>query len=107
MFLQGIAIVCLILTQSLFVFICLSITLGLGTALVYPTFLNTIAAAISPMQRAEAIGVFRLWRDLGYVIGAIVSGITADYFGISYAILSIGVLTVISSLVIRFRMPSK
>ena len=81
-------------------------TLGLGTALVYPTFLSAIADATAPSLRAETIGVFRLWRDLGYAIGALLSGIVADVFGVTYAILSIGALTLLSSLVIRLRMPS-
>jgi len=46
-----------------------------------------------------------LWRDLGYAIGAIVSGIIADLFGVQYAILAIGIITIISSMVIKFRMP--
>jgi len=57
------------------------------------------------MQRAESIGTFRLWRDLGYAIGAILSGITADLFGIEYAIFLIGGFTIISSMIIKFRMP--
>jgi MFS family permease len=59
---------------------------GLGT-IVYPTFLSAIAQATTPHQRAESIGTFRLWRDLGYAIGAIISGITADLFGVNYAII--------------------
>ena len=86
---------------------CISAILGLGTALVYPTFLSTIAAATSPSQRAESIGTFRLWRDLGYAFGAILSGLTADLFGVEYAIMLIGSLTIISSLIIKFRMPEQ
>jgi predicted MFS family arabinose efflux permease len=74
--------------------------------MVYPTFLNTISIISSPKQRAETIGVFRLWRDSGYAFGAILSGITSDLFGIENAILLIGFLTVISSLIVQFRMPS-
>ncbi len=85
----------------------IGIVLGFGTALVYPTFLSTMAQATSPNQRAESIGTFRLWRDLGYAFGAIISGITADLFGIEIAILLIGILTLISALVIQFRMPEK
>lgn len=73
--------------------------------MVYPTFLSAIASATSPAQRAESIGTFRLWRDLGYAIGAVISGITADMFGVDYAILLIGILTTASSMVIKFRMP--
>jgi MFS family permease len=65
-----------------------------------------IAGATNPFQRAKSIGVFRLWRDLGYAIGAIISGITADIFGIEYAIYLIGILTIISSIIIKVRMPN-
>lgn len=105
MFLQGIAILVIPFSSNFYVLASLSATLGLGTALVYPTFLTTIATATSPKQRAESIGTFRLWRDLGYAFGAVISGITADLFGINYAIISIGILTIFSSLVIKFRMP--
>ncbi len=82
-----------------------SILLGIGTALVYPTFLSTIAQVTRPVDRAESIGTFRLWRDLGYAIGAIISGITADLFGLNEAIFLIGVITILSALVIQLRMP--
>ncbi|ESU25047.1 Arabinose efflux permease [Flavobacterium enshiense DK69] len=107
MLLQGIAILILPYSSSFVVLATLSAILGLGTALVYPTFLSTIALATSPKQRAESIGTFRLWRDLGYAFGAIISGIMADLFGIEYAILFIGALTIVSSLIIQFRMPEK
>ncbi|MDX1543550.1 MAG: MFS transporter [Christiangramia sp.] len=106
MLLQGIAILAIPFTYSFFLLASLSAILGLGTALVYPTFLSTIAQATSPNQRAESIGTFRLWRDLGYAIGAVISGITADLFGVTYAILLIGVITIISSIIIKVRMPS-
>lgn len=107
MLLQGIAILLLPFVQEFKLLVMLSAVLGLGTALVYPTFLATIAAATAPKQRAESIGTFRLWRDLGYAFGAIISGITADLFGIRYAVLLIGGLTLFSALVIQFRMPSR
>lgn len=105
MFLQGVAIILLIFTKEFYVLAILSALLGFGTALVYPTFLSTIAQATNPSQRAESIGTFRLWRDLGYAFGAIISGITADIFGIQYAIVLIGILTIISSIIIEIRMP--
>lgn len=107
MLLQGFAILLLPFSTDFYVLIAISATLGLGTALVYPTFLSTIAQATSPKQRAESIGIFRLWRDLGYAFGAIISGITADLFGVEYAIFLIGGLTILSSLVIKFRMPEQ
>jgi MFS family permease len=107
MLLQGIAILMIPFTSDFYLLAALSASLGLGTALVYPTFLATIAQATSPKQRAESIGTFRLWRDLGYAFGAVISGIIADFFGIEAAIIFIGSLTVMSSLVIQFRMPSQ
>ncbi|MEH6620718.1 MFS transporter [Maribacter arcticus] len=107
MLLQGLAILLIPFSSDFYVLVSISAILGLGTALVYPTFLSTIAQATSPKQRAESIGTFRLWRDLGYAFGAVISGVTADLFGIEYAIFLIGGLTIISSLVIKFRMPEQ
>jgi MFS family permease len=104
MLLQGFAIMCLPLLKSFFALAFLSALLGIGTALVYPTFLSSIAQTTNPNQRAESIGAFRWWRDLGYAFGAIISGVIADAFGIDYAIWLIGLLTIASSLVIALRM---
>lgn len=105
MFVQGLAILVIPFATDFTQLAILASLLGTGTALVYPTFLTTIASATSPLERGESIGTFRLWRDLGYVIGAILSGILADFFGLVVAILAIGALTIASSLVILFRMP--
>ena len=105
MLLQGIAILFIPFAAAFYQLATISAFLGLGTALVYPTFLSAIAQATNPTQRAESIGTFRLWRDLGYAIGAIISGITADLFGVNYAIILIGVITIVSSLIIKIRMP--
>lgn len=105
MLLQGIAIILIPYSDSFFELATISAVLGLGTAIVYPTFLAAIADATTPTQRAESIGSFRLWRDLGYALGAIISGITADIFGVNYAILLIGAITILSSLIIKVRMP--
>jgi MFS family permease len=105
MLLQGLAILLLPFSEHVTALVAISAALGLGTALVYPTFLSTIAQATSPRQRAESIGTFRLWRDLGYAFGAVISGVTADLFGIDYAIFLIGGLTILSSIVIKVRMP--
>ena len=107
MLLQGVAILCIPYVTQFFSLAVIASLLGLGTALVYPTFLTAIAGQTSPGQRAESIGVFRLWRDLGYAAGAIISGITADLFGLSYAMLTIGLLTVLSSLIIKVRMSNE
>jgi len=104
MIIQGFAIISIVYTTDFLSLIFIAAILGFGTALVYPTFLSAIASTTTPTQRAESIGVFRLWRDLGYAIGAILSGIIADVWGIEYAILSIGIITILSSFVIKFRM---
>ncbi len=104
MLLQGIALLLFVFAGSLAHFIILSSILGWGTAMVYPTFLATVAENTHPHDRAKSIGVFRLWRDLGYAIGAILTGLIADAFGINASIIVIGVLTVISSLIIEKRM---
>ncbi|WP_235831782.1 MFS transporter [Flavobacterium rhamnosiphilum] len=105
MLLQGIAILFIPFSTEMYQLATISALLGFGTALVYPTFLSAIAQATNPTQRAESIGTFRLWRDLGYAIGAIISGITADLFGVNYAIILIGIITIASSVIIKVRMP--
>ena len=82
----------------------LSIVLGAGTAIVYPTFLSAIASFTHPTQRAQSIGVFRFWRDSGYAFGAILTIIVSTFFSMDLTILLIGVLTLISSMIIKIRM---
>lgn len=105
MLIQGLAILLIPFSSEFYALAFISSILGFGTALVYPTFLSTIAQATSPKQRAESIGTFRFWRDIGYAFGALISGVTADLFGIQYAIFLIGGLTIMSSLIIKLRMP--
>jgi len=69
------------------------------------TFLSVIAASTNPVQRAESIGAFRFWRDSGYAIGAIMSGIIADSLGVSVAIIIIGFITLSSAEIIKLGMP--
>ena len=107
MLVQAIALLFLVWAETMFHFIFLSSLLGLGTALVYPTFLATVAENTHPRDRAKAIGIFRLWRDLGYAIGAILTGIIADLVSIGAAILFIALLTFISAMVIQYRMSCK
>ena len=104
MFLQAIALVVLVWAKTMFHFIFLSSVLGWGTAMVYPTFLATVAENTNPQDRAKSIGIFRLWRDLGYAIGAILTGIISDLLSINASILFIGFLTFVSALIIRYRM---
>jgi MFS family permease len=71
-------------------------TMGLGTAMVYPTFLAAITDLAHPSWRASALGVYRLWRDSGYAFGALLGGVLSDIFSIQIAVLMIAVLTVLS-----------
>ncbi len=107
MLLQAIALLTLVWATAMFHFVLLSIILGWGTAMVYPTFLATIAENTNPQDRAKSIGIFRLWRDLGYAIGAILTGVIADLIDINASILFIGVLTFLSALIIYVRMKCK
>lgn len=106
MLIQGLALLIFVYAESLTHYILLSIILGWGTAMVYPTFLASIAENTHPFDRAQSLGVFRLWRDLGYAMGALLTGIIADSFGINSSIVVIGLLTVFSSLIISRRMSS-
>ena len=107
MLLQGVSILLMLFTSSFSGYIVLSIGLGVGTAIVYPTFLAAIADYTHPQQRAKSIGIFRLWRDLGYAIGAILTGVVADAFDIATSVGLIGGLTMISALIIAVRMRKK
>jgi MFS family permease len=78
--------------------------LGLGTAMVYPTLLAAVADVAAPAWRGAAVGVYRLWRDLGFAVGAIVAGVLADRAGMTFAIGVIAVLTAASGLVVLIRM---
>jgi MFS family permease len=77
-----------------------AVLLGLGTAMVYPTLLAAIGDVAHPEWRASAVGVYRLWRDGGYAIGALLAGIVADVLGLRWAIGAVGVLTLISGMVV-------
>ena len=104
MLLQAIALLLLVWANTMLHFIILSSILGWGTAMVYPTFLATVAENTSPHDRAKSIGIFRLWRDLGYAIGAVVTGLIADMFSINSAITFIALLTFVSAIIIAVRM---
>jgi MFS family permease len=104
MFLQAMALFFIIYAESKLQYIALASILGWGTAMVYPTFLATVAENTHPQDRAKSIGIFRLWRDLGYAIGAIITGIIADWWNINAAIVFISILTFISAIIIQIRM---
>jgi MFS family permease len=81
-----------------------SVLLGLGTAMVYPTLLAAIGDVAAPRWRASAVGVYRFWRDLGYAIGAVVAGVTADLLGLHGAMWAVAAITFASGVVVAVRM---
>jgi MFS family permease len=104
MLLQAFALIGFLLSVETSGFVLQSVLLGIGTAMVYPTFLSTVADNTHPNDRSAALGVFRFWRDLGYAFGALLTGILTDMLNIEAAVLAVALLTAISSLVIRVRM---
>lgn len=81
-----------------------AVLLGFGTAMVYPTLLAVIGDVTHPAWRASSIGVYRLWRDTGYAIGAVLSGVLADALGLSSAIAAVAVVTFLSGVIVAVRM---
>jgi MFS family permease len=82
-----------------------AVSLGLGTALVYPTLIAAISDAVSPVERAPAVGIYRFWRDMGYVAGGLIAGIAADAIDYSGAIALVAGLTAVSGLWVMLDMP--
>jgi MFS family permease len=100
MFMQAVGIGLVVIGRSFGTWLAGVFLLGLGTAMVYPTLLAAISDVAHPVWRGSAVGVYRLWRDLGYAIGALMAGLIADALGIPAAIAAIGGLTLFSSLLV-------
>jgi MFS family permease len=96
MWMQAVGIGVVTVAHAFAGFVSGAVLLGIGTAMVYPTLLAAIGDVAHPSWRASAIGVYRLWRDLGYAIGALLAGLTADAFGLSPAMWVIAALTFVS-----------
>jgi len=103
MWIQAVGIVFTALSSTFWLFAFGGLFLGVGTAMVYPTLLATIGDVAHPQWRASAVGVYRFWRDLGYAVGAIIAGLTADFFGLREAIWLVAIITFLSGLVVAFR----
>ncbi len=104
MLLQSLAIVFLVVFSSFTGAIIAAVLLGLGTGLVYPNFLTVVAENAHPTQRAEVMGVFRFWRDSGYVIGALLSGLLADWLGLQWALYLVAFVTALAGIIANLRM---
>ncbi|MGQ0744744.1 MAG: MFS transporter [Acidimicrobiales bacterium] len=98
MLVQAGALVLFAVGTTLAVWASAAVVLGAGTALVYPTLLAAVSDVAQPAWRASAIGVYRLWRDSGYVLGALVAGVAADLIGLRGAVVVIATLTAASGL---------
>lgn len=104
MWVQALGIGLLVAVADVAAWTAAMVLLGLGTALVYPTLIAAISDVAHPSWRASAVGVYRLWRDGGYAVGALLAGLVADAFGVPSAIAAVGALTFASGLVVLARM---
>ena len=104
MWVQAVGIGVVIVSLSFGGFALGGVLLGIGTGMVYPTLLAAIGDVAHPAWRASAVGVYRLWRDLGYAIGALLAGLAADALGLAPAMGIIAAVTVLSGVVVAVRM---
>jgi MFS family permease len=104
MWVQAAALAVMAVAQSFGGFAAGGVLLGIGKAMVYPTLLAAIGDVAHPSWRASAVGVYRLWRDLGYAVGAVVAGITADALGLVAAVWVVAALTFASGVLAAVRM---
>ena len=81
-----------------------AVVLGLGTAMVYPTLLAAIGDVAHPAWRARSVGVYRLWRDGGFAVGALLAGVLADAFTIVTAVWAVAAVTAASGVIVAVRM---
>jgi MFS family permease len=84
-----------------------AVVLGLGTALVYPTLIAAISDAVSPVARAPMVGIYRFWRDMGYVAGGLLAGLSADELGYGGAIAIVAALTAASGIWVAVDLPER
>ncbi|MBA3459184.1 MAG: MFS transporter [Deltaproteobacteria bacterium] len=104
MWIQAAGIAVIAASGSFVPFILGAVLLGVGTAMVYPTLLAAIGDVAHASWRASIVGVYRLWRDLGYAVGALLAGVVADLVGVGAAIWLVAALTAGSGLVVAVRM---
>ncbi len=111
MWVQAIGIGVMLLGNGFWLLAAAMVLLGIGTAMVYPTLLAAIGDVAHPVWRGSSVGIYRLWRDGGYVLGAVLAGVLADLLSIEWAIGVIGGLTLLSgsvaALVMNETLPSR
>src|SRR3977135_3688678 len=98
MWVQAAGISVVILSRGFVGFATGGVLVGVGPAMVYPTLLAAIGDVAAPAWRASSIGIYRLWRDLGYALGALLAGFTADVLGLAGAMWVIAAITCASGL---------
>jgi MFS family permease len=101
---QALAIAVIGATSGFWIWAISAMLLGAGTAMVYPTLLAAIGDVAHPSWRARSVGVYRLWRDGGFAVGAILAGVIADLLGLSAAIYAVAGITAVSGIVVILRM---
>jgi MFS family permease len=104
MLVQAVAIALIAATSGFGAWALGAVFLGVGTAMVYPTLLAAIGDVAHPLWRARSVGVYRLWRDAGFAVGALLAGILADLVSIEAAIYAVAALTAVSGVVVIIRM---
>lgn len=104
MWLQGIALAGIALADSFTLWAVAAVLLGAGTAMVYPTLLATIGDVAHPAWRARSVGIYRLWRDGGFAVGALLGGVVADALGVRAAVWLVAALTATSGVIVAVRM---
>jgi MFS family permease len=104
MWVQAVGIAVVAIGIGFWTFASGAVLLGIGTAMVYPTLLAAIGDTVPPSWRPSSVGVYRLWRDLGYAAGAVLAGITADALGVATAIFMVALLTFASGVLAAVRM---
>lgn len=97
MLVQAVSLLIFPMLTGFYQFLVVAALLGIGTAMVYPTLIAAVADLVHPQDRAESVGVYRLWRDGGYAVGAVLTGVIADMFNLSLAIMVTGVISLISA----------
>jgi MFS family permease len=104
MWVQAVGIAVVIVSRGFTGFAAGGVLLGTGTAMVYPTLLAAIGDVAAPAWRASSVGVYRLWRDLGYAVGAVLAGLSADALGLKGAMWIVAVITFVSGVIVAVRM---
>lgn len=104
MLVQAIALAVVAVAHTFAVWTLAAVLLGVGTSMVYPTLLATIGDVAHPAWRARAVGVYRLWRDGGFAVGAILAGVVADVWGLRPAVWVVAAITAASGMFVAVRM---